>query len=111
MSVKQRRLEKHEKRRLAVEQISKIFEEARKLSQEKADLHVHKARRMAQRANIRLPRELKRRYCKHCYAHLKTGTNARIRTREGTLIIYCYACKKYTKQGLRAKKKNSDKHL
>ena len=106
MSVKQRRLEKYEKKKEAVEIISKLFENAQQSPQEKANEYVHKARRMAQRANIRLPRDIKRRYCKHCYTHLKTGTNARIRTRNGYLVIYCFTCKKYTKQGLKSFKKN-----
>ena len=104
--MKHRRLEKYEKRKEAVETIAKLFETAQHSPQEIADKNVHKARRMAQKANIRLPRELKRRFCKHCNTHLTTGTNARIRTRNGYLVIYCFTCKKYTKQGLKSFKKN-----
>ncbi len=106
MSVKQRRLEKYARKKEAVETISKLFSKAQHAPQEKADSLVLKAQKMAQKANIRLPRELKRRYCKHCNTHIKTGTNARIRTRNGMLIIYCYKCKKFTRQALKEKLQN-----
>jgi len=46
---------------------------------------------------IRLPKEIKRQICKHCYGVLLPSLNARIRTKEGKLIIYCMGCKKYTR--------------
>ena len=101
MNIKDRRKEKLERKTLALVEIKKLFAEAQHALQERADACVKIAQHKAQRENIRLPREYKRRYCKHCNTHLKTGTNARIRTREGKLIIYCFGCKKYTKQEFR----------
>ncbi|MBI4139716.1 hypothetical protein HY483_02015 [Candidatus Woesearchaeota archaeon] len=106
MSVKQKIIEKHERKKIAIEEIAELFKKAENASQVMADRCVLKAQKMAQRANIRLTREFKRKYCKHCNSHIKTGTSARIRTRNGMLIIYCYKCKKFTKQALKEKLQN-----
>ncbi len=63
---------------------------------EQANKYIHKARRLAMKHKIRLGK-LKRKFCKHCYCYLKPGMNARVRTNEGKLVIYCKECKKYTR--------------
>jgi ribonuclease P protein subunit RPR2 len=66
-----------------------------KQDSKKSNLYVHKARLLAMKHNIRLPKELKRTFCKHCYSYLVPGVNCRVRTREGKLIYYCLNCKRY----------------
>lgn len=84
----------------AQKDIIKFMELAEKFFKEdskKSDLYVHKARRLAMKHKIRLPRNIKRRFCKHCYSYLVPGVNCRIRTREGKLICYCFRCKNYSR--------------
>ena len=50
---------------------------------------------------IKLPKTIKRQLCKNCYTILIPGTNSRVRTKEGKLIIYCLDCKKYTRIPIR----------
>ena len=67
-----------------------------KKDKKEANKLVKKARRLAMKHKLRLGK-LKRKFCNHCYSYLMPGTNARIRTREGKLIIYCQECKNYTR--------------
>ena len=89
---------KSQVKEIAQQRIKELFAEAQLTkSQKYANRYVELARKIAGKARIRMPREYKRRYCKHCYTYLKSGQNARIRTRQGKLIIYCLECKKYTR--------------
>lgn len=55
------------------------------------------ARKMAMKFKTRLPKELKRKFCKHCYKYLRNGVNSRVRTKNGKVIISCFECKKFTR--------------
>ncbi|MBU0615632.1 MAG: ribonuclease P [Nanoarchaeota archaeon] len=87
---------KSDLRKSAKERVKKMFKEA-ELAQDKdtADLLVEKARRTAMKHKLKMPREYKRRFCKHCYSYLIPGKNCRVRTREGKVIYCCKECKKY----------------
>ena len=69
----------------------KVFKKDRKL----ADRYVYIARKIAMKIRIRIPRELKRRFCKHCYSFLKPNINVRIRNKNGKTVYYCLECKKF----------------
>ncbi len=84
---------KNKTKKEALERIFCLFEEAKK-NPERADIYVKKARRTGMRVNIPIPKELKRKYCKHCNTYFKSG-NYRVRTRNGMLVYYCLKCKKY----------------
>ena len=60
-----------------------------------ANRYVTKARKAAMKVKLRIPRELKRQYCKHCYKLLVQGENCRVRTQRGKVVYYCMECKKY----------------
>ena len=80
----------------AVKQIPDYFVKAREIfstDQKKANLFIHRARNLAMKYNIQVPRILQRQFCKHCHHYLMPGTNCRIRTREGKVIYYCMDCK------------------
>ncbi len=62
-----------------------------------ANRYVHLARKMAMRYKLRIPRNLKRKFCKHCYVYLRAGVNSRIRVQNGKIIIFCNKCKKFTR--------------
>jgi len=77
--------------RILFEQAEKVFKKDPKL----ADRYVAIARRIAMKARVRIPKELKRRFCKHCYAYLVPGVNCRVRLVGQKVVYYCFKCKKY----------------
>jgi len=96
---------KQAKVKLALEEIKQLFANAEK-NFSKADRCIAVARKTAMKHNIKLPRELKRKYCKHCYSYL-TSKNSRTRTRDGKLVIFCMKCKKFTRIPLSGKRQVS----
>lgn len=95
-----RPLDKAKERGMARERIDALFDSAQKVAAKDLSLasrYVTLARNLSMRFKVRIPREYKRRFCKHCYHYLVSGRNARIRTREGKVVIYCLDCKKFTR--------------
>ncbi|MBI2109938.1 ribonuclease P [Candidatus Woesearchaeota archaeon] len=89
--------------RLAEEHILALFKEAEnefKKHPERSNRYVKLARRIAMKFQIKLPIELKRKFCKHCNAFLKPGMNCRIRINKSRVIYYCFKCKKYMRFNL-----------
>ncbi|MBR9692186.1 ribonuclease P [Candidatus Woesearchaeota archaeon] len=83
---------------IARERIKVLFEQAKKTFRKDKKLsnrYIKLARELAMKFKIRIPSELKRRFCKHCYSYLMPGKNVRVRTREGKVVYYCLECKKY----------------
>ena len=78
--------------------VKKLFEEAKLQFNKNRNLsnkYVKLARKAAMRVNLRIPRELKRKFCKHCYSYLVPGKNSRVRIHKSRIIYYCFNCKKY----------------
>ena len=99
-------LSKKQQNAIAQERITILFREAETVFNKNPSLshrYVTLARKLAMKIKTRIPPELKRKFCKHCYKYLFPGKNARIRTREGKLIIYCQECKKHTRIPLKKK--------
>ena len=97
-------LSKQKQKEIALQRIITLFQQAENVFQKNkalANRYVSLARKIAMKVHAQIPRELKRRFCKHCYAYLKPGVNARIRTREGKVIISCFECKKFTRIPIR----------
>ena len=95
---------KNKQHQIAQERVSALFEEAQKIfPKDKARAHhyIDLARKIAMKVKLRIPMELKRRYCKHCYSYLQPGVNARVRTRAGKIIISCLECKKFMRIPIR----------
>lgn len=87
-------------KKIAQERIKILFEEADKVFNKDpklANRYVDLARKIAMKVNLRIPRNLKRKFCKHCYSYLKPGINSRTRIHKNKIIIYCKNCKKYTR--------------
>ncbi len=85
---------------IAKERIEILFKEADKIfkkSPKLANRYIELARKVAMKVNLRIPKQLKRKFCKHCYSYLKPGVNSRIRIHKNKIIIYCKDCKKYTR--------------
>jgi len=101
-----RAFNKLKQKKIALERIRILFNEADNVFKEDkklADNYVNKARKIAMKVNLRFPKELKRKFCKHCYSYLKPGVNCRIRTRNKMVLYYCDECKKYMRFGLSKK--------
>jgi len=57
--------------------------------------YIQLARKVAMKARVRIPSNLKKKFCKHCYRFLRPGFNCRVRTKNDKVIYYCFNCKKY----------------
>ena len=76
-----------------------------------ANRYVEIARKISMRNLASIPREYKRRFCKHCYRYLLPHVTCRVRIHRGKLIIYCHNCKKYTRIPLKNSRKMSSAML
>ncbi len=83
-------------RSIALERVKKLFEEAaRTKEQELANRYVELARKIGMRYKVRIPSELKRRFCKHCHSYLVPSKNCRVRLSGRKVVYYCLNCKKF----------------
>lgn len=82
-------------RKNALEEIKSLFLKAKQYPS-KADNYVKKARKLGMKVNLSIPKELKRKYCKHCNSYFRLG-NYRVRTRNKMIVYSCFKCRKYTK--------------
>lgn len=90
-----RRSQTPESRRLARERIEILFDRAREFFPENpvlSDRCVELARRIAMRQRVRIPRELRRRFCRRCSAYLVPGSTLRVRVRRGKVVTTCMRC-------------------
>ncbi len=93
-----KRIPKRLKQEIALEKVKTLFKEASKQKDLKlANRYVDIARKTAMKVNLKIPRELKRRFCKHCYSYLIPGKNCRVRIHKNKVIYYCSDCKKYAR--------------
>ena len=78
---------------VAAERISRLAERAREAAKagetERARGYVRLARRIAQRHRLSLPRSFTRFTCDACDRYLLPGRNARVRTRDGHVVVTC----------------------
>ncbi|MFW5963815.1 MAG: ribonuclease P protein component 4 [Natronomonas sp.] len=78
---------------VAAERIERLHELARAAASEGDDdlakQYVRRARRVAERNRLPLPKRFKRFTCDACDAYLIPGRNARVRTRAGHVVVTC----------------------
>ena len=94
---------KHYKKPAKQQQIAKrrikfLFQEAKdsfKQDQKLSNKYIKLARRIAMKYKIKLPSELKRKFCKHCHSYLVPGVNCRVRLHKHRLIYYCSGCRHF----------------
>ncbi|MEF8774386.1 MAG: ribonuclease P [Halobacteriales archaeon] len=55
----------------------------------RARKYVRRARRVAERHRLSLPREFRRRTCDGCDRYLRPGENARYRLQDGHVVVTC----------------------
>jgi ribonuclease P protein subunit RPR2 len=98
---------KAKQKEIAKERVQILFKQAEDSFSKNnalANRYVTLARKVAMKVKIRIPLELKRKYCKHCYKFLMPGVNSRTRTRDGKVIISCFECKKFTRIPVKKRK-------
>lgn len=78
---------------VAEERIDRLHELAREASaecnDERARRYVRRARRIAERNRLSLPRQFVRYTCSRCDGYLRPGKNARVRLQDGHVVITC----------------------
>lgn len=87
-----------ENKEIALDRIKTLFKEARavfKKDKTLANRYVKLARELSMKYKVRIPSNLKRQFCKHCYHYLMPSVNLRVRTRDKKLVYYCLDCKHY----------------
>ncbi len=87
-----------DEKKLALERVKILLREAEDVfshSPQRSHHYVQQARRIAMKVRLKLPRTLRRQFCKHCLHYLKPGVNARVRTRNKMLVVYCHHCKRF----------------
>jgi len=99
-------------RKIALERIYRLFELAEQnfgKHSERSKRYVELALKIGKRCNVRMPAELKRRFCKKCGNYLKAGINSKIRVSKSIVKITCLECG-YTRKfgyGIKSLKKRS----
>ena len=78
---------------LAEERVERLTDLARSAAAEchdrRARRYVRRARRVAERNRLCLPREFERFTCDACDAFLRPGRNARVRLQDGHVVVTC----------------------
>ena len=78
---------------IAEERICRLTDLAREAARsgddDRARRYVRLARRIAERHRLRLPKRLSRAVCRACDRYLLPGRNARVRTRDGHVVVTC----------------------
>jgi len=96
-------LRKRKEKGAAKAKVPKLFSQAAgNKDQRVANRLVRRARRIAMKFRMSL-NPYKQIYCKHCYARLHPGINARVRIHAGRIITYCFECKRYRRTPIERK--------
>lgn len=93
------------KKEIAKQRIKTLFQQA-KQTPNYANRYVTLALKLAAKARIRIPKQLKRKFCKHCKTYFQKG-NYRVRTIKHKLVYTCFKCKKFTRIPLKSPKNKS----
>lgn len=73
-----------------IERLQDLAREATKAgNEERARRYVGRARRIAERNRLELPREFVRFTCDSCDRYLRPGRNARVRVEDGRVALTC----------------------
>lgn len=89
-----KRRQAQEARDLARQRMQRLFylaHEEHSQHPDRSDRYVAIARRISTRLRVRMPRELKRLFCKHCGCYLPAPAR-RVRLRDGMVTVTCLRC-------------------
>ena len=89
---------KAKEKEIAKERVTELFKQAG-LAKTKSlsNRYVTIARKISMKFKVRIPLELKRKFCKHCYSYFRLGTTVRIRLHKGHKNYFCMKCEKFTR--------------
>lgn len=79
---------------IALSRVKQLFKEANTNSK-MANRYVQLARKIAMKVNLKIPKEYKRKYCKHCNSYLRAGVNCRVRNNKSQVVYKCLDCGKF----------------
>jgi len=82
-------------RDMAVQRIERLFELAEKWHSthpERSNRCVALARRIAMKYRVRIPKNLRRRFCRKCNSYFIFGKNARVRLKKKRVVVECLNC-------------------
>ncbi|NIO23017.1 MAG: ribonuclease P [Candidatus Aenigmarchaeota archaeon] len=84
-------------KRIAKERVSILFKQAGKEFRkhpERSKRYVELSRKIGMRYNVRIPKDLRRRFCSKCSSYLRPGVNCRVRTSESkqAVTVTCLVC-------------------
>ena len=81
---------------IAVQRIERLFElaeaEAKANQEQRSTRYIQLARAIGMRYRVQIPKHLKMRLCKGCYAFLIPGNTARVRLRGEYMTKTCLRC-------------------
>ncbi|MDD1673591.1 MAG: ribonuclease P [Methanomicrobiales archaeon] len=95
--------------RIARERIRILFQRADEMFHQNpalSDRYVGLARRIAMRHRVRIPRELRRRFCRYCQAFLVPGINTRVRIHRKKVVVTCLRCRKQRRYQVVSRREN-----
>jgi ribonuclease P protein subunit RPR2 len=81
-------------KKIALETIEELFRLAEDTYQSEPELskkYLELARKISLRVRVKMPKELKMRYCKNCFTPLMAG-NCRVRIKKGRVVYTCLNC-------------------
>ncbi len=91
---------------IAQTRILELFKQAEirfKKYPEFSDRYVEIARKISMKYKVKIPGELKKRFCKNCHKYLVHGVNCRVRLTGNKVVYTCLSCKKHMRLPLSEK--------
>jgi len=85
-------------REIALERNKTLFKQDRDVFKEDKNLanrYVELARKIAMKYKVRIPSDMQKQFCRHCYKFLMPNVNCRIRLKDGKVVYYCLECKHF----------------
>jgi ribonuclease P protein subunit RPR2 len=83
---------------VAEKRIAELFRQAQQVFSSNPELsnrYVEIARKMSMKYKVKIPKDLKRRFCKNCHHFLQPSVNCRVRIANKRVTYYCFNCKKF----------------
>jgi ribonuclease P protein subunit RPR2 len=85
--------------RIARERIEILYglaqEAALRGEEDRARRYVEHMINLSRKYNVRIPRHMKRHFCKKCHTFLIPGKTAQVRLKKGKVVIKCLRCGNY----------------
>lgn len=80
---------------IATERVERLFQQAEEVfgtSPELSDRYVKMAWKIKSKYNLKLPKEVKRKFCRKCLSFWRPGATSRVRKARGRVVVTCLKC-------------------